>query len=42
MNGAFQPVARALTPGAIREVKDINAEFRIETERRFVREGFTG
>lgn len=39
--GAFQPMARATTPGEIREVSDINDEFRRENERRFVKEGFT-
>lgn len=37
--GAFQPMARQA--GEIREVKDINDEFRKENERRFVKEGFT-
>lgn len=39
--GAFQPQARATTPGELREVTNINDEFRKENERRFVKEGFT-
>jgi hypothetical protein len=37
--GAFQPVPRVASE--VREVTDINKEFRKETERRFVKEGFT-
>ena len=40
--GAFQPTARATTPSEIREIADINREFRVENERRFVKEGWTG
>lgn len=39
--GAFQPMARASTPADIKEIADINREFRIANERLFVQEGFT-
>lgn len=39
--GAFQPLARVTTPGIVREIQDINAEFRRQNEKRFVAEGFT-
>lgn len=38
--GAFQPMPRAVTPGAIREITDLNREFKRENEQRFVKEGF--
>ncbi len=39
--GAFQPVARAVTPSEIREIDDLQREFRKVNEARFVKEGFT-
>lgn len=39
--GAFQPMSRIGSSGEVKEITDINAAFRIENERRFVKEGFT-
>lgn len=39
--GAFQPQPRTGAPAEMREVTDINKEFARETEKRFVKEGFT-
>ncbi|RJO72888.1 MAG: hypothetical protein C4523_02640 [Myxococcales bacterium] len=39
--GAFQPLRRVSTPALLREVQDINAEFRRQNEKRFIAEGFT-
>jgi hypothetical protein len=39
--GAFQPMPRATTPAEIREIADLDKEFRKENEKRFAEEGFT-
>lgn len=40
--GAFQPLARVTAPAEIREMGDLQHAFRVENEKRFVKEGFTG
>lgn len=38
--GAYQPMARSSTPAEVREVTDLNREFKRQSEQQFVKEGF--
>lgn len=40
--GAYQPMARSTTPAEVREVTDLNREFKRQSEAQFVKEGFAG